>query len=502
MTGNFERLVQFSPSPVALTERSGKVIATSHAFQSLLRLTPESAQGVNIDTLATWPASEPHWSHATGEASPRISDVTLWRSDGETRRARATAVTLSGPDGSGCVMHYYVPANGEWTPQSLRPPANTIDLQAFAMDATLEGMAILRNESYVYMNTAHAHMYGWEPAELIGLTWRQLYTPDVQRWIESTVFPVLQSEGRWQGEVVGLRRNGTSSPIELSLTTASDTILVCCCRDISDRRVQEKRMQGALMALDRANAVLREMDRVKDLFLASMSHELRTPLHAILGCAELLGDRHFGNLTSAQRRYVTQVTESGEHLLHLINDILDVSRIATGTVYLDPGPVPVADLLCYAARTARVLSTRKDMSVTQSTTGEGEIVWVDSRRARQILDNLVTNAVKFTAAGGTIELVTTTTPTTVSISVCDTGIGIAKEDMRRLFQPFEQVDGSLTRRYGGTGLGLYIAKSLATQSGGDLVVESEVGTGSRFTLILPRHAPAAEPGMRAPEAAR
>ena len=212
---------------------------------------------------------------------------------------------------------------------------------------------LFRSESYVYMNTAHAHMYGWEPAELIGLTWRQLYTPDVQRWIESTVFPVLQSEGRWQGEVVGLRRNGTSSPIELSLTTASDTILVCCCRDISDRRVQEERMKDALMALDRANADLREMDRVKDLFLASMSHELRTPLHAILGCAELLGDRHFGNLTSAQLRYVTQVTESGEHLLHLINDILDVSRIATGTVHLDPGPVPVADLLCYAAQIGR-----------------------------------------------------------------------------------------------------------------------------------------------------
>jgi PAS domain S-box-containing protein len=510
---NFKRLITFSPYAIALTTSTGQITMVNRAFESVFGLTADTAQRVNIDALVEWPDSEPQWSSTAGGQATGNYIVRLHKAGRQVpRELRVVVLPLVDAAGLTGAMHCYVDitdglvtqrtllAERDELEQRFRERAEANRLQALAMDATLEGMAILRGGTYVYMNPAHARMYGWEADDLVGLTWRELYTPAVQRWIESVAFPNLQADGRWQGEVVGLKRNGDAAQIEISLTSAGDDILVCCCRDISNRRAQEQHLRDTVKALDKANETLRAADRVKDLFLACMSHELRTPLHSILGCAELLGEEHFGTLTSTQRRYLTQLEESGRHLLFLINDILDVSKIAAGALTLDFAPVPVAEALTAAAAVVAQAAQAKGLRVSvPPAPAPALLVWADERRLRQILSNLLSNAVKFTNAGGRIDITATATPTTVRISVTDTGIGIPEDAQLALFQPFHQIDGSLTRRYEGSGLGLYLAKRLAEQHNGDIVVESRVGEGSCFTLVLPRFERALPPPMESPE---
>ena len=170
---------------------------------------------------------------------------------------------------------------------------------------------VLQGDTYLWMNHAHAAMYGWDPAALIGLTWRELYTPETQQWIETSVFPLLARDGRWNGEVVGKTREGTAVDIELSLSFADGT-LVCCCRDISRRKANERRLEESMRALDEANARLQTANKLKDEFLACMSHELRTPLHSMLGIGELLGEELAGPMSERQKQFLEQLMSSGQ----------------------------------------------------------------------------------------------------------------------------------------------------------------------------------------------
>jgi signal transduction histidine kinase len=260
-----------------------------------------------------------------------------------------------------------------------------------------------------------------------------------------------------------------------------------------------------------ANAELARAARMKDEFLASMSHELRTPLNAILGLSESLLEGVYGMPNEKQARSLRGIAESGHHLLDLINDILDVAKIEADKLDLDLDTVSIP-LLCessmglvkQAARKKRIkTSLELDGGVTQ--------IEADGRRLKQILVNLLSNAVKFTPEGGEIGLQVEDDSANdmMHFIVWDTGIGIADTDVGRLFQPFVQVDSSLSRRYQGTGLGLALVRRLTEMHGGHVSVESKVGAGSRFTVSLPRrlgeteHAEPQEPGaVDAPTVAR
>jgi len=248
--------------------------------------------------------------------------------------------------------------------------------------------------------------------------------------------------------------------------------------------------------LRHANAEMARALRMKDEFLANMSHELRTPLHGILAMSETLQEQIRGPLNERQHKAVRQIENSGRHLLELINDLLDLSKIEAGKLELDLGPAPVDDVCQASLQFVREMAFRKSIQMGYANALPGAQMVVDARRLKQMLVNLLSNAVKFTPEGGQVSLIVALDPgaTLIHFAVQDTGPGITPADQARLFQPFTQLDSRLSRQYEGTGLGLALVKRLAEQHGGTVRLDSAgiPGQGSRFTITLPYAPPAEE----------
>jgi signal transduction histidine kinase len=216
-----------------------------------------------------------------------------------------------------------------------------------------------------------------------------------------------------------------------------------------------------------------------------MSHELRTPLNAILGFSELLLDDSVGKYNAATRqKFLTQISTSGKHLLDLINDILDLSKVEAGQMFLELETVSIAETVGLVMNTIEPIASKKGVRVEANVGAAGRLQ-ADPHKMVQMLLNLVSNAVKFTPEGGSVTIAVQRQAEIVEISVTDTGIGIAKSDLDRLFREFQQLDSGPGRHQEGTGLGLALTKRLAALHGGDVRVVSEPGKGSVFTLELP-----------------
>jgi signal transduction histidine kinase len=228
--------------------------------------------------------------------------------------------------------------------------------------------------------------------------------------------------------------------------------------------------------------------QAKSAFLASMSHELRTPLNAIIGFSEILQDRTFGEINEKQAKYVDHVLTSGRHLLDLINDILDLSKVEAGKMELEPSAVKIEPLLENSMVLIKEKAMRHNIALKLDIADDlrGTEIEADERKLKQIVFNLLSNAGKFTPVGGTITVAAGKEDGTLQISVTDTGIGIAARDQERVFGEFEQVDSSYAKKQQGTGLGLALTKRLVELHGGRIWVESKgEGEGSCFTFSIP-----------------
>jgi signal transduction histidine kinase len=229
---------------------------------------------------------------------------------------------------------------------------------------------------------------------------------------------------------------------------------------------------------------LREIDRFKTQFLANMSHELRTPLNSIIGFSRVMLKGLDGPLTDLQQSDLTSIYNSGQHLLALINSILDMSKIEAGKMELSFQKVALPEIFDAVMSTTNALVKDRPIQLRRNVPEDLPVVWADAQRVRQVLLNLMSNAAKFTEAGQ-IELKAEAGSEMVTVTVTDTGVGIQPEAQKRLFIPFQQVDGSTTRRAGGTGLGLAISRSFVEMQGGEIWVESTPGEGSAFSFTLP-----------------
>lgn len=356
-------------------------------------------------------------------------------------------------------------------------------------------------------NDRFLHLLGYSRADLNeqAINWSKLTPPEYQEK-DRQVMEILRRCGTadpWEKEY--LRKDGRRVPVLVGVAMLNeyDTQCVGVVIDISDLKQAEQ-------ALQRTNQELARATRLKDEFLANMSHELRTPLNTILGMAEGLQEEVFGPITDGQRRSLTSIDRSGNHLLSLINDILDVAKIEADQFDLDFAPVSV-NLLCESSLIfVKQQAQKKRLQIETRVPPRLPDLWGDERRLRQVLINLLTNAVKFTPAGGRITITAayegadlspqTVTPShdsrhpqadsfpkvgTLSLAVTDTGIGIRPEEVKKLFQPFIQIDSALNRQYTGTGLGLALVKRLTEMHGGQVELTSQVGAGSCFTLQLP-----------------
>jgi len=241
--------------------------------------------------------------------------------------------------------------------------------------------------------------------------------------------------------------------------------------------------------VSRKNLELEEANKMKSEFLATMSHELRTPMNAIIGFSEILKDGLMGELQDDQRDYVEEIFNSGRHLLSLINDILDLSKIEAGKMELGLESVDIGSLLVNSLSIVKEKAHAHQIHLDLQCAENLGSIAADARKLKQVVYNLLSNAVKFTADGGRVILaarqVMESGKNFLEISVTDTGIGISAEDQKKLFQPFQQVDQSLARRYEGTGLGLAMVKRIVELHGGSVHLESETGKGSCFSIRIP-----------------
>jgi PAS domain S-box-containing protein len=354
----------------------------------------------------------------------------------------------------------------------------------------------------VYVNRAAEGLYGRSLEELQRLTMADVAHPDdlpmlaERRARLATLadgevllmeYRLRAGSGEWrwmQSRRVVLHRAPDGQPLHILSVTTDITELK---RVEEALQVANAELQQANAELTRANAELGRAVRLKDEFLANMSHELRTPLNNILGRAEALEDGIYGPIVEPQRHALASVAESGQHLLALISDILDLSKIEAEQLVLEREPVLVEDLCHVVVRMVGQSATARGHQIAVSLDPALPLVYGDIRRLKQILLNLLSNAVKFTPPGGLIGLEARLDREAglARFVVWDTGIGIAADQHHQLFQPFVQLSGGLARLYEGTGLGLALVARLVALHGGGVSVASELGRGSRFTFTLP-----------------
>jgi PAS domain S-box-containing protein len=340
-------------------------------------------------------------------------------------------------------------------------------------------------------NDRFLEMLGYSRAQLADgiLDWHIVTPPEYWEVDQQVLTQVLSGES----EVVPrekeyFHQNGQRIPILVSTAPLEDhEQVVKIVLDISDRKRVEGQLQGINEKLSRTNLELARATRLRDEFLANMSHELRTPLNAILGISEGLLDELYGPLSERQKKSIATVERSGQHLLELINDLLELAKIESGKLELHLSTVPIRRICDGSLNVTRPLALQKNILIDVDIDPELSTVQADERRMRQVLINLLSNAIKFTPEGGSVFLEVVPGPgrNNVHFKVQDTGIGIAPEDMSKLFQSFTQIDSSLNRQYTGTGLGLVLAKNIAELHLGKITVESKPNKGSCFTVILP-----------------
>jgi PAS domain S-box-containing protein len=359
---------------------------------------------------------------------------------------------------------------------------------------------------FIAVNEPFAQACGTSAEALVGKTDFDIWPAELAQIYRDDDASVLRSGQRKVVEERVARADGILGWLETIKTPFFDDLhslagTVGIAADITDRKQVEDKLQ-------QTNEELLRATRLKDEFLANMSHELRTPLNAILGLSEGLQEEIFGPLNDRQKTTLTTIERSGQHLLSLINDILEVSKIAAGKLELEMNEVSIHHLCSSSLAFVKEQANRKRIQFHTHIPQNLSTIVVDERRMRQVLINLLTNAVKFTPNGGQVTLeielerlsyqnqesaadLELFEESLLRVSVIDTGIGIAAADQLKLFQPFVQLDSSLNRKYEGTGLGLTLVKQIVELHGGSVILESEVGVGSCFTLRLPYYRPLA-----------
>ncbi len=346
---------------------------------------------------------------------------------------------------------------------------------------------------YVRVNPRAPELLGFENMEeIIGRNAQEFIDPTQQPDADDKLKKLLAGERIPVYERRFIRQDGVKIDAEINLSLLRDTegkpkYIQSVVRDIGARKQVERRLQESRDRLSAANAALEKAARIKDEFLASMSHELRTPLTGVLGLSEALQLKAYGDLTERQLTIVKTIEESGRHLLALINDILDLSKIQAGKLDLNFEQCDLTEICDASIRLVKGMVEQKRHTLHYTPPAQNISLRADKLRLKQVLVNLMSNATKFTPEGGEVglEVEVNLSDRRLRLTVWDTGIGIKPEDMPQLFQPFQQIDSSLAREYSGTGLGLSLVRQLVEMHNGGIEVQSEFGKGSRFSVVLP-----------------
>jgi PAS domain S-box-containing protein len=361
-------------------------------------------------------------------------------------------------------------------------------------------------------NEGAQRIKGYTAQEIIGQHFSAFYPPeDIIAGKPARELEIAVSVGKYEEEGWRVRKDGSLFWASVVITAIhnKDGRLIGfgkVTRDLTQRRAAEEDArraaaeQAARRAAESRERELRELadqlrrqtadlevaNRAKAEFLAAMSHELRTPLNAIGGYAELMEFGVHGSITDEQRDDLARIRRSQQHLLGIINDLLNFSRIEAGQLTYDIGPVRLHEVVDSVMQMVAPQAQAKGLVLERKACPPDAVAWADRAKVEQILLNLLSNAVKFTASGGTVTVSCSDSPDGVTITVRDTGTGIPPEELGRIFEPFVQVGRTLTSQREGTGLGLAISRDLARAMSGEITVKSTPAVGSTFTVALPR----------------
>jgi PAS domain S-box-containing protein len=336
-----------------------------------------------------------------------------------------------------------------------------------------------------YISPACRRIYGYEPEEAMALKADDVIHPEDYPAVQEAIKRLQTQPDQPPIQYRGRRKDGSYIWVEASLTLSTDRRtgareVVSIVRDVGERIRYEAALRRAKEEADSAN-------RSKSQFLATMSHELRTPLNAIIGFAEIMENQVMGPIGNEHyRSYISDIHLSGSHLLQLINDILDLTKAEAGMLELNEDLVDIATAISAVARVTSAPIEKAGLSLAIDLPEDLPPLRADERKVRQVFFNLVGNSVKFTPSGGQIRIFGNFDPAAgLRITVADTGIGIASEDLDRVLEPFMQVDSSFARQHHGTGLGLPAVKAIMELHGGSIELRSTLGEGTEATVGFP-----------------
>ncbi len=494
---------------------------TAHGGFALLALEPERDAAAKTAASASLTLFIAYLSGLTGGlASPFIVWLLVLPIDGALTRL-PRAIVLGAALAAFSVMLLALTGPTGWTAHSLLPEADSALVRAIIILAAIsyagsaiyalvqaerETMARERRGALVFKavtdgagdlilrlssegevrfaSHATAHVLGLEPDALQGRSLFDFVFAADRAVLASTLHDALGMKRAASAEVRMVRANGSIAWVEFRCDPAHDGAwgeaadIVAVGRDTSVRRAYEDQLARAREIAERAS-------QSKSKFLANMSHELRTPLNAIIGFSDMMRQEIFGPLNGTRYKdYAVMIHDSGRHLLDLISDVLDMSKIEAGKFELSPEPVDAAGIIAQCLETMKVTADRKNVTLTAHLSDAGGLV-ADRRALKQIVFNLLSNAVKFTPAGGTVEIATASKAGWFWLGVSDDGIGISEENLKKLGRPFEQASDHMTREHEGTGLGLSLVRSFVEMHGGRMEIESALGRGTTVRAFLP-----------------